>query len=372
MSLITPFGPLSDIPIDDTDRLREILIRSDKSRMLEGIVIEGVFRQYLEKIASAGLTSVPISLVRTLTIKISPDNRKQYVNTWWIWDQSESKDWGARLLSVLGTPKANDYAVSCYYDPEKRDFFMEQWGSKRDLPIQKTMLALRKKELVFEMPSKAVIHQKRSQQAFWAGISNFYSDADLFKSVVLERLFKNCAIQPFFQGVWDIDNIAELPDGSFIQLEVKHKFPREDGRSGALSFGINTGQLRVMRDLAWRGIKTLHMIMVKPRWDKSLGTGYLLNRIAERANVLILGKLMDLEVISSIQQRHSHATGAEQSLTGRGQPNVRYVFPHEFHVLGTLDDPVDKLARNIGLAATGMLERPANDDLLRQNRIIDC
>jgi len=220
----------------------------------------------------------------------------------------------------------------------------------------------------FRIPSESVIDEIRSQQAFWAGISSYYSD-NLFKHVVLHRLFKNCAIQPFFDGVWDIDSLVRLPDNALMQLEVKHKFPRVEKDSGGLSFGINNGQLQVMQDLARRGIKTLHMIMVKPIWNKNLGTGYLLNRLGDRKNVLLLAKLLDGETLNQIRSRQSWQTGAEQSFTGKDGQKARYVGASEFQLLGTLDDPVDDVARNISLAATGGLDRPVTDQMLIDNRI---
>jgi hypothetical protein len=71
MSLLTPFGPLQDIPLDNIEQLKEILIRSDKSRMLEGLVIEAVFNEYLSKLIVQGIEVLPVSLVRTLTVKKS-------------------------------------------------------------------------------------------------------------------------------------------------------------------------------------------------------------------------------------------------------------------------------------------------------------
>ena len=370
MSLLTPFGPLKDIPLDDVDQLKEILVRSDKSRMLEGLVIEAVFNDYLSKLLGQGIEVLPISLVRTLTVKRQSNSEKKFVTSWWIWDHSED-DQAATELRGLLAPRSHDkeFLFDCYYNEAERDFFMKEWDGIQNIPIQSYMLEKRgQSEPQFSIPSESVIDEHRSQQAFWAGISSQYSD-DLFRDVVLYRLFKNCAIQPFFDGVWDIDSLARLPDGKLMQLEVKHKYPRVERRNGKLSFGINDGQLSVMLDLAQRGIKTLHMIMVKPIWSKDLGTGYLLNRIGHRKNVLFLAKLLDKETLLQIQSGQSCQTGAEQSFTGRTGQKARYVDASEFQFLGTLDDPVEDVARNISLAATGTLDRPASDRLLKESQI---
>lgn len=368
MSLLTTFGPLEDIPLDNIEKLKEILIRSDKSRMLEGLVIEAVFNEYLGKLVAQGIEILPVSLVRTLTVKKEP--RQKFVNSWWVWDHSETGQAAADLCRRLAPSSGRrEFLFDCYYDELKRDFFIKEWGEQTNIPIQSFMMKKRKQSSPeFRTPADSVIDENRSQQAFWAGLSSHYSD-DLFKQVVLHRLFKNCAIQPFFEGVWDIDSLARWPDNSLMQLEVKHKYPRIEKPSGKLFFGINNGQLKVMQDLARQGIKTLHMIMVKPIWDKNLGTGYLLNRIGNRKNVLLLAKLLDADTLDEIRSRPSWQTGAEQSLTGKDEQKARYVGASEFQLLGTLDDPVDAVARNIALAATGTLNQPVTDELLRDNQI---
>ncbi|MGE4271097.1 MAG: hypothetical protein AB7E44_12545 [Acidithiobacillus sp.] len=370
MSLLTPFGPLKDVPLDDVDQLKEILVRSDKSRMLEGLVIEAVFNDYLSKLSGQGIEVLPISLVRTLTEKTQPDLTKEYVKSWWMWDHSKDGQTATELLSLLAPrPHSKEFLLDCYYNAEERDFYIKELGRMRNIPIQSYMLKKRGQSTPpFRIPSDSVIDEHRSQQAFWAGISSQYGN-DLFRNIVLYRLFKNCAIQPFFDGVWDIDSLARLPDGKLMQLEVKHKYPRVEESNGNLSFGINNGQLSVMLDLAQRGIKTLHMIMVKPIWSKDLGTGYLLNRIGYRKNVLFLAKLLDANSLRQIRSGQSYQTGAEQSFTGRTGQKARYVDVSEFQFLGTLDDPVEDVARNISLAATGALNQPASDRLLKESRI---
>jgi hypothetical protein len=336
--------------------------------MLEGLVIEAVFNDYLGKLVAQGIDVLPVSLVRTLTVKEKP--RKKFVNSWWVWDHSDTGQEAEDLRHLLAPSSAQgDFLFDCYYDEMRRDFFIKKWGEQTNIPIQSFMLKKRGHSAPrFRIPSTSVIDENRSQQAFWAGISSHYTD-DLFKHVVLHRLFKNCAIQPFFDGVWDIDSLARWPDNSLMQLEVKHKYPRIEKPSGKLFFGINNGQLQVMQDLARRGIKTLHMIMVKPIWNKNVGTGYLLNRIGDRKNVLLLAKLLDAGTLRQIRSRQSSQTGAEQSFTGEDEQKARYVGASEFQLLGTLDDPVDTVARNIALAATGALNQPVTDQLLIDNRI---
>lgn len=368
MSLLTPFGYLRDIPLDSIEQLKEMLVQSDKSTLLEGLVIEAVFNEYLGKLSARGIDILPVALVRTLTVKKRP--KKKYVNCWWVWDHSEAGQAAAELCSVLApSPGQDEFLFDCYYDELNRDFFIKRWRDQTVIPIQSFMQEKRRMSaLQFKRPTNSVIDENRSLQAFWAGIPSLCSD-DLFKHVVLHRLFKNCAIQPFFDGVWDIDSLARLSDESLIQLEVKHKYPHMERPSGRLSFGINVGQLYVMQDLERRGIKTLHMILVKPIWEPKVGLGALLNRIGDRKNVLLLAKLMDAGALREIRSRRSWQTGVEQSFTGEDEQKVHYVGASEFQLLGTLDDPVEMVAGNIALAATGALNQPVTDQLLIDNRI---
>lgn len=371
MSLLTPFGPLDDLRLDDIESLKEILVRSDKSRMLEGLVIEAVFQEYLSRLAGQGVELLPVSLVRTLRVR-KEHGRKVFLNSWWIWDRSTGARHAVELRNQLvGFAPRAETVFEVRYDEGSRDFFTRYIQDDPEIPVQALLLQVRRQELPkFQTPAPRVIDQLRSQQAFWSAVSS-YGGKDFFKKVVLHRLFKNYAIQPFFNGVWDVDCLACLADGSILQLEVKHKYPRIDRPDGSLSFGINDGQLRMMLDLAKRGIKTLYMVMVKPRWDKSCGPGYLLNRVGERSKVLLLAKLLNEHDIKELMRRPSSPTGAEQSLTGQTQQNVRYVKAVEFDLLGTLDDPVDQLSNNIRLAAEGKLHNSVSDELLHSCRIRD-
>ncbi len=142
MSLLTPFGPLRDIPLDNLEQLKEILIRSDKSRMLEGLVIEAVFNDYLDRLMTQQVHVLPVSLVRTLTIKRRP--RTRYVNAWWLWDHSgageAATDLSRHLLPASGK---DEFLFDCYYDESARDFFIKEWQGRTHIPIQSFMLKSR-------------------------------------------------------------------------------------------------------------------------------------------------------------------------------------------------------------------------------------
>lgn len=371
MSLQTPFGPLNDIPLDDIGNLEQILVNSDKSRLLEGLVVEAIFNEYLSKLSGQGMNVLPISVVRTLTFKnVANADQPERVNSWWLWDYSGRCKAADRLRNLL-EPHRNrpGFRFDVSFDESERDFFIDEWDGKKNIRMQPFFQKYRDKaDLEFLIPAQSVIDENRSKQAFWSGISSCY-DAEGFKNVVLQRLFKNCALQPFFDGVWDIDSLAELADGSFMQLEVKHKYPHDGIPGKTLAFGINDGQLWTISDLARRGIPTLHMILVKPRWNSNLGSGYLLNRVGDRKNVLLIAKLIDRAALDALWASPSYPTGRAQSLDGNKEQRARYLNASEFQLLGTFDDPVDQVAQNIRLAASGILNRPVTDQLLQANRI---
>jgi hypothetical protein len=221
----------------------------------------------------------------------------------------------------------------------------------------------------FSSPDENIVNLDRSEAAVWANVqSNFGNPEAFFKNALLHRLFKNFALQPYFQSLWDIDNIVELNTGEYFQLEVKHKFPY-DKRGEPLQFGINTGQIRCMQDLALRGINTLHIIMVKPLWDKNVGSGYLMNNFELRPHVYILAKLLDRAAIQALLSRQASGSGYGQSLTGTHNQKVRYLRASEFQRIGTLDDSSASLSNNLYLALKGELSSPVTDDMLFRAKI---
>lgn len=360
MSLITSVGPLADLDIDSVDQLKSILAQ-DKTRMLEGLVIERVFQQYLGSLASRGIVTLPISLVRA-------KRRKSRQGVWWIWDHGGAAA-DADVLQQRLEMGSEESVIQCLYDSEQRNFLVKRWKERSNFPLQQFLLKKRKlSEPVFLAPDESVKDQLRAESAFWSGI--FGHDARrLFNDVVLHRLFKNCAIQPFFDYLWDIDNLVRLPCGTFLQLEVKHKYPYQ-GRRG-LRFGINRGQLLAMKELASRGINTLHLIMVKPRWIKDTGTTYLLQNGAERKRVMMIAHYLDQESIEQALHQERGWSSREESWTGQTQVTNGVIPVSKFQLLGTPDDPFDQVAHNIGLAMTNQLDSPVTDELLKSNRILE-
>lgn len=369
MSLETPFGALNELDTSNMDELRRIAIAIDKTRMLEGMIIEQVFSGIIHHLSNYGVSRLPLSLLKALRVKeTSPQGRKQFISSWWAWRHDPICPANARFVGHLS--KAYEHVLSCHYDDERRDFLIDQFRQERNVSVQDLLKKYRKHAVrPFSALDENIVNLDRSEAAVWANIqSNFGNPESFFKNALLHRFFKNFALQPYFQSLWDIDNVVELNTGEFFQLEVKHKFPYNK-KGAPLQFGINTGQIRCMQDLASRGINTLHIIMVKPVWDKNVGSGYLMNNFALRPHVYILAKLLDRETIQTLLGRQARGSGYGQSFTGTHNQKVRYLRASEFQCIGTLDDSSASLSNNLYSALKGKLSSPVTDDMLFRAKI---
>jgi hypothetical protein len=367
MSLETPFGLLSEIDIENTETLKEIMICSDKSRMLEGMVIEDVFSGVISKLKDQKIDVVPVSVIKGFR---ACDNKPNSVS-WWVLNNEQPCELVYSFMKKATdlSGDRNSYLLQCYYDKQKKDFLFTE-GDLKGKSVQQTLQDSRKQEnIAFVLPDQTVIDENRSDKAFSTFFdSRFGRISSLFNEIILPRFFKNFALQPFFNGIWDIDSIIRMPDGSFVQLEVKHKYPRK-----TLEFGINKGQIYTMQDLARKNIRTMHIVMVKPVWDKNFGTGYLMNRMDLREKVLIIGKLLDSKALWNLSKRDDHSTGKEQSLSGKTDQKTKYLKASEFNLLGTLDDSVSTIAENIRLTIEGKYCNPVTEDMLYKAKTdLDC
>src|SRR5690606_13635693 len=131
---------------------------------------------------------------------------------------------------------------------------------------------------IFPRVDASVRNAVRQRAAFWGFLNEVYPGMKLWERVVLPRLFMNCGIQAFgFHGVWNLDRICLFhpsphDTGALWMLEVKHKYPMKGAQ---IQFGINDGEVQMMRLAAECGITTMHGIIVKPLWDKEFGAMYL-------------------------------------------------------------------------------------------------
>lgn len=358
MALQTPLGSLDTLDITAPSTQRDILMR-DKHRLLEGLVVEEVFRGILDRLSDQCARSLPLSLVRAAS--------RGRADAWFIWNHESSDDSATKLHDLLEQSYRNRVVSSRYY-PEQRDFMIDRYRQYKGFPLQDLLGKHRNVQPFFEIPDQNVRDADRLMQSIY-GLKGARADFDMFNEVVLHRLFKNCALSAYFRWVWDTDNIIELPDGRFIQLEVKHKYPFPKNGNWPLKFGINTGQVNTMKRLSEAGIDTFHLILVKPRWEDSTSPEYLIRDIASRDKVLLIGRYLDAETLESIEQSAQQTSGKTESYSGNQAQDYKPVLASGFVHLGTLDDRVEDLGANI---LAGMQRRPlppVRDEDLREKRL---
>ena len=120
------------------------------------------------------------------------------------------------------------------------------------------------------------IHTPRPPQV--AGSS--YRDR-LGTDVVPPRIFIYCGVQPWFSaGVWNLDRIY-LHGDRLWHMEIKHRYPMD--RPDGLKFGINHRVLRQIARLLECGLRSLHVVTVKPHWKRQSGSTYLLTDLKAKS-----------------------------------------------------------------------------------------
>lgn len=358
MALQTPLGSLDTLDIADPSTQRDILMR-DKHRLLEGLVVEEVFRGILGRLSDQGARSLPLSLVRAAS--------RGRTDAWFIWEHDRGDNSAAKLHALLEHSYYNR-VVTCRYHPEQCDFLIERYGQLQGRPLQELLGQRRNVQPSYGMPEQSVRDTERLMESIYR-LKGSRADFDMFGEVVLHRLFKNYALSAYLDWVWDTDNIIELPDGRFIQLEIKHKFPYPVNGQWPLKFGINTGQVTTMKRLSEAGIDTFHLILVKPRWEDRTGTGYLTQDVANMDRVMLIGRYLDAETLEGLDHAAQQASGKTESYAGNRRQNFKPVLASAFVNLGTLADGADRLGANI---LAGMQRRPlpqVRDGDLREKRL---
>ena len=328
MALLTPLGPLDRLETGNWE-VQKDLLSMDKHRLLEGLAIEGTMNSIFQQMPTLGATPLPLSLLRTAQ-RGKPD-------LWWIWNHSPGEPGANKLFEML-EQKNPKRVVLCDYDENQHDFIITRYFKRTGESIQKRLMNQRRvKDPDFVRPAPLLQEVERVLTAFFRIKDGSY-DRDMFNDVVLHRLFKNCAIQPFYHYLWDIDTILELPNGRLVQVEIKHKFP---GGRDTLFFGLNDGQVKTMLELARCGIDTFHINVVKPYWDSNTSTGYLLNDPSIRNNVLVVGHYLNQEKLEGLVKAKSGSSGKSESLYGNKGQNFKSIPVTDFVRIGTLNEIID-------------------------------
>lgn len=361
MALLTPFGPLDTLNLFDSETQRRIL-GFDKHQLLEGLVVEAVGEQYI-----SGLEKHPLAeLADIVVFRAKQKDRRSAA--WFVWERTNNIA-SSNLIATLSSNFPGT-VLKCDYDFETSDFISYRLDSKdAQEPIQTFLARLRKIEQLspgsFQKPQGNVQDKERMLEAFWGHLRSAYG-GKLIDEVVLPRIFKNFGIQPFFTWGWDVDRIFSY-DSILWQMELKHKYPFAS-RDG-LCFGINRGQINLIKELADSGIKTIHIIMVKPVWSDKISPGYLHTRPELRQKVAILAKIIDSSEATRLHLLTNKFSGSKTTYRGQGRLSYVPVKVSEFHQVGTYADKVNDVLENILSLIEGKYQSPVIDSHLKAIKI---
>lgn len=359
--LPTPFGELSSLDLNDQQTQQNILFY-DKHQLLEGLVAENHVDQILEKTVQDEKRLIRLNV--TSVVAGSSKSQKRYVI---VLDHGCEPD----LLRAYLLRLARGFNVKLVrYEVTARDFLTHS-GRYVENVVLDTSYGLLVRALnsspTFAPIASAIRDPTRQKQGFWGQLVGAYG-SKLGSDAVLPRIFKNFAIQPYFdRGIWDIDRVFwDAQSRLFSVLEVKHKYPSGSARY-PLSFGINVGSIGMLLDLATIGFRCFHTIMVKPYWDKGISVTFLFNHLEARKHVLFCGKNFDRDQLQQLFAKAPSLAPAETSLTGRKPLPFVFFDASSMHRIGLLDD--QDLSKQFALALTDRLRILVTDDELRSHRL---
>jgi hypothetical protein len=356
----TPWGLLKNLNLADHELAAEVL-SADKHQLVEGLVVECLFDQIVVNVPAVSGQKVIALDVDSVVIDTM---RKEDRWLGFVWARNKTEGLGRYLLALENclTP----YLVT-YNDSDGEFMAARMRAGKREQPerpLPEIMLELSGGRMTPFRVDAAVRDRNRQRQAFWGFISEYYK-GNLGDRVVLPRILINCAIQPYFRAVWNLDRIFIVDDAVWL-FEIKHKFPMD---WSGLHFGINDGELGMLEMLAGAGIRCLHTILVKPYWSKDAGSMYLLNDLNMRARASIIATVLDEETMAQIMGRRSGRSGAHTSITGSSGLNFKSISAARFKALGQLADPPLDVAAKMSAVMAGSQSAPVSDDWLRNQRV---
>lgn len=346
--MLTPFGELAALDTANFAVLANVL-KWDKHALLEGMIAEDLVDQILDRVPD-GQNITPLR-VRTC-IAACRGSRTRYA---FVWSREAVTTTIRPYLEVLAA-RHDVYVVA--YDAGRRDFLVTRnpyVGGEPTLPDELLHDALRR--ITNRTPDLAnlprteiaVRDRIRQNQAIW-GFLNVLYGRNIYETAVLPRIFMNFGVQPFFDFAWDVDRVF-LVNGTVSVIEVKHKYPFPAGNPA--NFGLNTGSMMLIENLVAGGATCYHLVLVKPYWDETTSSMYLLGNLEAREKALLVGCRIDAAEIAAAGQRRKGETGAKTTLSGTGVLKYIPMPLTGFHLVGSLAAPLVQNASRIGQALGG-------------------
>ena len=362
----TPLGPLADLDLSDHERCGDILAL-DKHQLVEGLVFESYFDQYLMSLPEASGGSMRAVDVETAVVLFPKGNSRSASNVGaFVWARRKSAGLGRYLeaLSVRMPVWLVEYTEA---DSEFRAAPVEGYRPQPPWkPLQEVAASVGSGTTpVFDEVAMQVRDRNRINQSFWGYLSERHGSLLGF-NVVLPRIFLNWGVQPWFRHVWNVDRIF-LHDDQLWHFEIKHKYPME--RDGRLAFGINDGELRLMRLLLDCGLRSLHAVIVKPFWERQSGSMYLQNDLEARSRTAVIGREMTVEAVDGALSSTGGRSGVHTSFAGRSKVPFKSFPASSFHRFGRLADEYTAVAGRISSHMKGQDQPVCHDSDLRRLRL---
>ena len=340
--LTTPLGPLTDLDLLDHDTCA-LLLSHDKHQLIEGIVFESIFDQYIAAMRHASdgaLRPVPIE---TAIVTLPPSGPGAPDYAAFVWAKTRTQGLGRFLIAL--EKRYRVWLVD--WQSESRSFLAAPISGGRlagdPEPLGHVCAGVSKREPRSMLVAREVRDPYRTNQSVWGYLSSHYGDR-LGTEVVLPRIFINWGIQPWFNGVWNLDRMF-LYDEQLWHMEIKHKYPME--YAGTLCFGINDGELGQIANIVDCGLRSLHVVTVKPFWERQSGSMYLINDIEARSKASILTMELTQDTVSGAFRAEAARSTAHTSFTGRSSVPFRRFEAKAFRTAGTLSDPPVRIASAI-------------------------
>lgn len=355
--MITPWGELSTLDLSDHE-LAATILSADKHQLIEGLAVESLFDQIVASVPSIDRNVIPLDVDSTVV-----DTRRPF-ERWivFVWARSRTAGLGRYLLAL------EESAVPYLVEYKDGEFFATRTskGKKIETPkiLNELMHNLSGGQMTPFVVDESVRNIQRQKTAFWGFMSDYYKDK-LGDRVVLPRILINCAIQPYFRNVWNLDRIFISGDDVWI-FEIKHKYPIN---KKPLLFGINDGEIGMLKTLINSKIQCLHTILVKPYWSLSVGSMYLFNNLNMRTRAAIVAIVLDQSETAKIMKQPSKRSGSHTSITGMDDQSYKEIQSYKFSSLGLLSDPAIEVAKKMASVMFGQEKNQVKDNWLRELRI---
>lgn len=361
----TKWGTLSDLDLADV-RVLEKILQWDKHSQLEGMIMEHIFDQITEKAGSHGL--------KGLDVYTGIATNYRGLSYAFVWLTTGRLDAPIRkylsLLSkihkvylVVYDDFQKEFMVSASeYDPERKDKYEK-------IPLQELMEILSGKKpdfLTLKPKKKEVVDASRQHQVFW-GFLNVVSGDQLYRNIVLPRLFMNFGINPYFY-VTDVDRVVSLGEDILV-LEIKHKYPGYHNDEKKSYMGLNKNVCENIKRLLEAGFKYYYLVMIKPFSKKEIPSMYLLGDLEARDKTFFAGCSIDMDRIGTILSAKPVPAPPDTSHSGWTPMDVQPVFYDMFRFLCPLNYPVSRIGEIIAKAVKGESFPVLTDEDVRSRKM---